>query len=286
MKRIVGAQKVKQFSSLLSNGSNKMTLIRFLVSRWQREHACIGATQIYVGFNETCIKLGDREEPALFCNHEEADKRLVFHTKQISNSFGKIVIHTPDTDILLITLGLASEITAELFMKTGVKSKTRIVSLEGIKDSLKTRYEITDVNQGFTGCDTISSFAGKGKVKPVKTMMKNQAYINLFASFGVTPELSEVQFTEIQKFVCDLYGHQDDNTNTVRYKMYAAKHGHLDPKSIPPCADSLRQHSLHASYIRSASGENRWRAIQSSHHPSVSVGIKMRKVISLFRGIM
>ena len=257
VKRIVGAQKVKQFSSLLSNGSNKMTLIRFLVSRWQREHACIGATQIYVGFNETCIKLGDREEPALFCNHEEADTRLVFHTKQISNSFGKIVIHTPDTDVLLIALGLASEISAELFMKTGVKSKTRIVSLEGIKDSLKTRYEVTDVNQaskallglhGFTGCDTISSFAGKGKVKPVKTMMKNQTYIDLFASFGVTPELSEVQFTEIQKFVCDLYGHQDDNTNTVRYKMYAAKHGHLDPKSIPPCADSLRQHSLRASY--------------------------------------
>ena len=101
-------------------------------------------------------------------------------------------------------------------MKTGVKSKTRIVSLEGIKDSLKTRYEVTDVNQaskallglhGFTGCDTISSFAGKGKVKAVKTMMKNQTYIDLFASFGVTPELSEVQFTEIQKFVCDLYGH-------------------------------------------------------------------------------
>ena len=30
--------------------------------------------------------------------------------------------------------------------------------------------------------------------------------------------------------------------------MYAAKHGHLDPKSIPPCADSLRQHSLRACY--------------------------------------
>ena len=230
-----------------------------------------------------CIKLGDREEPALFCNHEEADTRLVFHTKQISNSFGKIVIHTPDTDVLLIALGLASEISAELFMKTGVKSKTRIVRLEGIKDSLKTRYEVTDVKQaskallglhGFTGCDTISSFAGKRKVKPVKTMMKNQTYIDLFASFGVTPELSEVQFTEIQKFVCDLYGHQDDNTNTVRYKMYATKHGHLDPKSIPPCADSLRQHSLRASYQ-----VHIWRKLLDSH-PIISSPIGFGWVVS------
>ena len=34
----------------------------------------------------------------------------------------------------------------------------------------------------------------------------------------------------------------------VRYKTYAAKHSHLDPKSIPPRADSLRQHKLRALY--------------------------------------
>ena len=57
VKRIVGGQNVKQFSSLLSNGTNKMTLIRFLVSRWQTKNDCIGTTQVSVGFNGTCISL-------------------------------------------------------------------------------------------------------------------------------------------------------------------------------------------------------------------------------------
>ena len=191
------------------------------------------------------------------CNHEEADTRLVFHAKHISATFDKIVINTPDTDVLLIALGLSGEINGKLLIKTGVKNKARIISLESIKESLKTRYNIQDSDQaskallglhGFTGCDTISSFAGKGKIKPVKTMMKDEVYINLFASFGLEPELTENQFADIQKFVCELYGHKEEDTNKVWYKMYAAKHGHLDPKSIPPCADSLRQHSLRACY--------------------------------------
>ncbi len=257
IKKIIGSQKIKQFTSLLSNGKNKMVLIRYLVARWKTRHSCIGSTDVNVGFDETCISLNGNNVSELFCNHEEADTRLIFHAKQMSQSFEKIVIHTPDTDVLLIALGLGVNIDCKLFMKTGVKNKARIISLEGIRESLKARYGIEDTEEaskallglhGFTGCDTISSFAGKGKVQPVKTMMKDHRHINLFATFGSSPELTEDQFQQIQTFVCDLYGHHDDDINTVRYKMYAAKHGHLDPKSIPPCADSLRQHSMRASY--------------------------------------
>ena len=118
----------------------------------------------------------------MYCDHEEADTRLIFHAKQMSQSFEKIVIHTPDTDVLLIALGLGVNIDCKLFMKTGVKNKARIISLEGIRESLQARYGVENTDKaskallglhGFTGCDTISSFAGKGKVQPVKTMMKD-----------------------------------------------------------------------------------------------------------------
>ena len=36
----------------------------------------------------------------------------------------------------------------------------------------------------YTGCDTISAFSGKVKVKPFKLMMKNGKYISTFASMG------------------------------------------------------------------------------------------------------
>ena len=80
----------------------------------------------------------------LFCNHEEADTRLIFHAKHISQTYKKIIIHTPDTDVLLIALGLANKINCTLLMKTGVKNKARIISLEGIMESLKTKYGVKD----------------------------------------------------------------------------------------------------------------------------------------------
>ena len=100
-----------------------MVLIRYLVARWKSRHSCIGSTDVNVGFDETCISLNGNNVSELFCNHEEADTRLIFHAKQMSQSFEKIVIHTPDTDVLLIALGLGVNIDCKLFMKTGVKKQ-------------------------------------------------------------------------------------------------------------------------------------------------------------------
>ncbi len=38
IKKIIGSQKVKQFTSLLSNGKHKMALIRYLAARWKTAH--------------------------------------------------------------------------------------------------------------------------------------------------------------------------------------------------------------------------------------------------------
>ena len=39
----------------------------------------------------------------------------------------------------------------------------------------------------FTGCYTVTTFFGKGKVKPLKVMLKNRTYIEEFAEIGVNP---------------------------------------------------------------------------------------------------
>ena len=167
------------------------------------------------------------------------------------------IIHTPDTDVFLISLGVSFQITAELFIRAGTQNKARIISLSKVKVALQTKYELCDMQlvsmallgiHSFTGCDTISSFSGKGKVKPLQLMLKNQSCIEFFASFGEKSELSDDHFEIVQKFVCELYGHKEENTNIVRYKLYAAKQGKLDPKSLPPCSDSLKLHTERALY--------------------------------------
>ena len=53
-----------------------------------------------------------------------------------------------------------------------------------------------------TGCDTTSSFSGKGKVKHFKVMLKNQSNIEEFAAFGDVPTVSDEQLEWVQAFVC------------------------------------------------------------------------------------
>ena len=81
-----------------------------------------------------------------------------------------------------------------------------------VKDALRIKYDLQDMDlvskallglHGFTGCDTISAFSGKGKVKPLQLMLKNVAYVAL--SIGEELELSEDLFRVVQQFICELY---------------------------------------------------------------------------------
>ena len=60
----------------------------------------------------------------------------------------------------------------------------------------------------FTRCDTVSAFSGKGKVKPLKLMMKNEKYISTFAAIGEEAEISTANFDAVEELVCELYGHK------------------------------------------------------------------------------
>ena len=42
----------------------------------------------------------------------------------------------------------------------------------------------------FTGCDTTSSFAGKGKIKPLKIMKSDNHFTEVFARLGTSEVIS------------------------------------------------------------------------------------------------
>ena len=161
-----------------------------------------------MAFDQSCIKLDPNgrsiDVPELECNHEEADTRMLLHAKDISNpDFSNIVIHTPDTDVFLISLGLSVQIRSNLFIRTGTNI-ARIISIEKVRASLAMRFEVHDTESicqallglhAFTGYDSISPFSGKGKTKPVKVMMKKAEYVNLFSSFGNDPAVQKINIS-------------------------------------------------------------------------------------------
>ena len=175
-KKTTGCQVIKQWGSFLSSGENKKELIRFLVSRWKENCDVIGDLDVYVAFDDSCIKLGSkgrsRSVPALASNHEEAATRMLLHAKNIGEEkAGNTVIHTVDTNVFLISLGVAEQIRSRLFIRTGTQNKARIISIGTVKELLAMRFDVQDIEQAcrallglhaFTGCDTISAFSGKG----------------------------------------------------------------------------------------------------------------------------
>lgn len=57
----------------------------------------------------------------------------------------------------------------------------------------------------YTGCDTVSAFAGKGKLKAMKLLVAETEYIDLLCKVGKSMELDEEMFSKLEEFTCHLY---------------------------------------------------------------------------------
>lgn len=141
------------------------------------------------------------------------------------------MIHTPDTDVVVIAVGLSTQMSCELFVKTGVKDKTRIISISRIVQQLHSKYNIENTTEttdavlgfhAFTGCDTVSAFWRKGKRRPWSLMMTDSNFIALFAELGRNWELEEESvIPRCESFVCAMYGSRTcKNVNTLRYQTF------------------------------------------------------------------
>ena len=219
--------------------------------------------EMYVACEGECIRLtvdsvSSIEE--LTCSHEEADTRMILHANHaVANNYKTVVIDTPDTDVFIIALYHSCHINRSLYIKTGVKNKRRYISLDAIKEKLKVRYknsmDITDIcdalvaYHAFTGCDAVSAFCGRGKIKPLKTLLNNDEFIATFQMLGSHWQLSEYLLSRIEMFTCHMYGKFSSDVNETRYKMYCASNGPIDSECLPPCHNALQLHTQRANYI-------------------------------------
>ena len=100
------------------------------------------------------------------CSQEEADTRLLLHVRDIASSgLRKIMIIASDTDVVVIALYIFHSLfIEELWIEFGAGKHRRWLPIhryaallgEEICRALPLWYALT-------GCDTVSSFAGRGK---------------------------------------------------------------------------------------------------------------------------
>ena len=77
----------------------------------------------------------------------------------------KVTIRTVDTDVVVLAVASFSKIAPdELWVAFGVKSSFQYTAIhEMVATMTQTQYLTLPVFHAFPGCDTVSTFAGRGK---------------------------------------------------------------------------------------------------------------------------
>ena len=79
----------------------------------------------------------------------------------------------------------------------------------------------------FTGCDTVSAFAGKGKTNALKLLTTSRNIQHMFFKLGEEWDLSPELMNKLEAFTCLLYAAKGASVkvNYLRYNLFCAKKG-------------------------------------------------------------
>jgi len=100
------------------------------------------------------------------CTHEEADTRLFLHAADVvRDGCKRVLIRSVDTDVVVLAVAKFKEAEAEeIWIAFGTGANFRCIAVHDIAVSLNPRKcTRLPMFHTFTGCDTVSVFAGRGK---------------------------------------------------------------------------------------------------------------------------
>ena len=169
-----------------------MGLISFLVKDWRKECFCsyLSDKTLYVTCGEECFKYTSdalNRVTELFSNQEEADSRVIFHAYKISlkNRYKSLIICSDDTDVLIILLAFSNTIKIPIYQKVTSKTKLTLINVSAIATALGENLCSAIVGlHSFTGTDSTSAFASKGKIGALKIINHNVRFQNVFEKLG------------------------------------------------------------------------------------------------------
>ena len=218
------------------------------------------------------------EVPELANSQEEADTRLLLHASHAAQEGHRaVIVVTEDTDVFVLLLSFCRTMNTTILQKCGSSTRTKLIDIKKITTVLgeDTCRGLIGVH-AFTGCDSVSAFAGKGKAKALKILKDDAEVKETFSRLGEEWQVSPDLFTRIEKFTCDLYSSRATEVNTARYNLFCSKNGEMESFQLPPCKDSLQKHTLRANYQAGI-----WKRCLQQHPKipsSVGMGWKLQQV--------
>ena len=153
------------WSSFLKVDINKEELFNFLAVHIGKETPPDGKELVSTfGTGVKCTRVDTSKlEP---CTHEEADTRMMIHVADcVAQGYTKVTIRTVDTDVVVIAVSVVNPLhLQELWIAFGTGKTFRYIGAHTISSNLgPQKSSALPLFHSLTGCDTVSSFSGRGK---------------------------------------------------------------------------------------------------------------------------
>lgn len=200
----------KNWSDFLRVNQNKTELFHFLGRSIVRMKLPDGK-KVHSTYDENVLCTPEDDDLADLapCSHEEADTRMIIHCLAASKKgHERIMIRTVDTDVVVLAtanftlLGLR-----ELWVGFGTGSRYRFLPIHEYANALgPSKCVALPIFHALTGCDTVSSFLGRGKKTAWKVWEAFDQITPTFKSFSKLPnEINRKCQDDVERFVILLY---------------------------------------------------------------------------------
>ena len=234
---------------LLSHSNTKMELTVYLAQK-SMEYAVLNGRRFVVSWACQCEATHQRTEH-LQSNQEEADTKLILHALDATaNGATTLEIHSPDTDVFVLSLRRYPELCRNTYFVTGTGQRRRRISLMPIFQSLgAAKAAALPAFHALSGADNTGSFSGKGKLACWKVFNRaDEDVITALANLGTTEHPDEDTIKGVEKFVCHLYQPNTSicKVNELRWSLFKKKQAQSE--RLPPTHGALREAILRAHY--------------------------------------
>ena len=143
--------------------------------------------------------------PELKSNQEETDSRVILYCNYAAKQgYQNARVRTPDSDIFWILLCHARNIATTILFDTGHGSKKSLINITRLSHHYT--QDMCEPILGLAGCDSVSSFKGIGKLKPLKLLLKSPTYCDSLRGLGHDWRVDDDLLDGCEKFICSVYG--------------------------------------------------------------------------------
>jgi len=166
------------------------------------------AAESSLGSNVSCLR----------STHDETDTWIILHaTTLTTQGFQRIVVHSRDTNVLVLMVHFANQLSPELWFCTGTAKQRTYVAVHNINID-QALSKTLPAFHAVTGCDTVSQLCGIGKTTAWKIFKQHYSLLD-----GLGHEtLSDEKVANAKEFICWLYSGYETDTkiNDVRFKLF------------------------------------------------------------------